>query len=93
MTSTEMREDALKLMSDQELAVLGGDEIAYVKEISSQAASRIIRKAGGEMADYPVAQRLFALHAADGTPIAIADTRESALASAFENDLMAVSVN
>ena len=93
MTQSELQKDRLQIMSEQELAVLGGDEIAYVKEISSQAANRIIRNAGGNMADYPVAQQLFALHAADGTPIAIADTRESALASAFENDLMTVSVN
>lgn len=93
MTQLQDQNSDLQLMSDHELAILGGDEIAYVKEISSQAANRIIRSAGGEMANYPVAQRLFALHAADGTPIAIADTRESALASAFENDLKAVNVN
>ena len=82
-----------KVMSDQDLAILGGGEIGYVKEISSRTAARIIREAGGDVGSFPIAQKLFALHAADGTPIAIADTRESALASAFENDLTTVSLN
>ena len=83
----------VKIMSDQDLAVLGGGEIAYVKEITSRTANRIIRDAGGETGSFPVSKKLFALHAADGTPIAIADTRESALASAFENDLTTVQVH
>jgi len=79
-----------KVMSDQDLAILGDGEIAYVKEISSRAANRLIRDAGGEVGNFPIAMKLFALHAADGTPIAITDTHESALASAFENDLTTV---
>lgn len=89
MTHTEFK----KIMSDADLTNLGGGEIAYVKEISSQAANKLIVQSGGQMADFPAAQKLFALHAADGTPIAITDTREGAVASAFENDLLAVEVN
>jgi hypothetical protein len=37
--------------------------------------------------------RLFALHAADGTPIMVADTREAALANAWDNELETVSVH
>jgi hypothetical protein len=36
---------------------------------------------------------LFSLHAADGTPIMLTDTRESAIASAWSNELEAVSVH
>jgi hypothetical protein len=36
---------------------------------------------------------LFALHAADGTPIMLTDTREAALANAWSQDLEAVSVH
>ncbi|MGI9373697.1 MAG: DUF1150 family protein [Hyphomicrobiales bacterium] len=89
MTDSEF----FKIMSDQDLAILGDGEIGYVKEISSRTAARIIRDAGGDEGSFPIAQKLFALHAADGTPIAIADTRESALASAFENDLTTVPLN
>jgi len=37
--------------------------------------------------------RLFALHAADGTPILLTDSREAALANAWSQELEAVSVH
>jgi hypothetical protein len=37
--------------------------------------------------------KLFALHAADGTPILVTDTREAAVANAWSNELEAVSVH
>jgi hypothetical protein len=37
--------------------------------------------------------RLFALHAADGTPIMVTDSREAALANAWSNELVTVSVH
>ena len=40
----------------------------------------------------PATQR-FALHAADGTPIMLTDTREAALANAWSQELEAVSVH
>ena len=36
---------------------------------------------------------LFALHAADGTPIMLTDSREAAIANAWSNELQAVSVH
>jgi hypothetical protein len=37
--------------------------------------------------------QLFALHAADGTPILLTDTREAALANAWSQELEAVSLH
>jgi len=37
--------------------------------------------------------KLFVLHAADGTPIMLTDTREAALANAWSQELEAVSVH
>ena len=37
--------------------------------------------------------KLFALHAADGTPIMLTDTREAAVANAWSQELEAVSVH
>ncbi len=37
--------------------------------------------------------KLFALHAADGTPIMLTDTREAAVANAWSHELEAVSVH
>ena len=36
---------------------------------------------------------LFALHAADGTPIMLTDSREAAIANAWSNELETVSVH
>ena len=36
---------------------------------------------------------LFALHAADGTPIMVTDSREAAVANAWDNELETVSVH
>jgi hypothetical protein len=37
--------------------------------------------------------KLYALHAADGTPIMLTDSREAAIANAWSNELQAVSVH
>ena len=37
--------------------------------------------------------KLFSLHAADGTPIMLTDTREAALANAWSQELETVSVH
>ncbi|WP_137389131.1 DUF1150 family protein [Rhodoligotrophos defluvii] len=76
-------------MSAAEFALLGDGKIGYVREIDSTVAAELI----GPIPYLPANARLFALYAADGTPMAIAGSREAALANAFENDLQTVSVN
>lgn len=91
----------LKPMTDHDLAVLGGGEVAYLREISPRMAKRMLRDAMDEdgnpasagISGIPSSVRLYALHAADGTPIAIADTREGAMANAIQQDLHMVPVN
>ena len=90
-----------KIMTDQDLAVLGGGEVAYLREISAKMAKRMLRDAvdengnpaAAEFNGMPSSLRLFALHAADGTPIAIADSREGAMANAIQHDLHMVQVH
>ncbi len=90
-----------KLMSDYDLAGLGGGEVAYLREISPRTAKRLLKdaidedgnQATDELSCIPSNVRLYALHAADGTPIAIADTREGALANAIQQDLHLVQLN
>jgi hypothetical protein len=41
----------------------------------------------------PPGQKLFALHAADGTPIMLTDSREAAVANAWSQELETVSVH
>lgn len=77
------------VMTAQAFAVLGGGKIAYVKAIRSEDVHVLYPQA-------PVMQpglRLFALHAADGTPILVTDSREAAVANAITHDLETVSVH
>jgi hypothetical protein len=77
------------VMSAEAFAVLGGSKVAYIKAIRSEDVPYI----------YPNAPQLepglalFALHAADGTPIMITDNRDAAIAGAACHDLDTVSVH
>jgi len=77
------------IMSPQAFAVLGGGKIAYVKPIKSENVHELYPQAP----EMQPGMQLFALHAADGTPILVTDTREAAIANAWNNELEAVSVH
>ena len=92
MTKTDktIEPDATHPVITQEaLAQLGDGRLAYVKEIRSEDVAQM----------YPQAPKLdpgvtlFALHAADGTPIMLTDTREAAVANAWSQELETVSVH
>ena len=71
------------------LAHLGDGRLAYVKTIKSQDVANLFPQAP----KLEPGIELFALHAADGTPIMLTDTRESAIANAWSQELEAVSVH
>ena len=76
-------------VSVEALAHLGEGHIAYVKQVRSEDVQTMFPQA-------PALQpglQLFALHAADGTPIMLTDSREAAVANAWSNELQAVSVH
>lgn len=77
------------VMSEIELARLGGGQVAYIKTLSSDEALRMFPA----IEDLPRGINLFALHAADGTPIALTDTRQAALSHAMEGELEIASVH
>ena len=77
------------IMSTQAFAVLGGGKIAYVKSINSEDVHELYPQAP----EMQPGMKLFALHAADGTPILVTDIREAAVANAWSNELEAVSVH
>jgi hypothetical protein len=83
-----MTNENLKL-SPEAFAVLGGGQVAYVREIKSEEVKGLFPQAP-QMAP---GMRLFSLHAADGTPIIITDSREAAVANAREHELDTVSVH
>jgi len=76
-------------MTPQAFAVLGGGRIAYVKPIRSEDVHTLYPEAP----EMEPGLRLFALHAADGTPILVTDSREAAVANARTHELETVSVH
>jgi len=77
------------LMSPAAFASLGGDSVAYVRQMRSEDAEFL----------YPQAPRLipgltvFVLHAADGTPLCITDSFEDASRDARDHQLETVRVH
>ena len=76
-------------ISPEALAHLGDGEIAYVKSIRSEDVATLFPQAP----QIAPGVKLFALHAADGTPIMLTDTREAAVANAWSHELETVSVH
>jgi hypothetical protein len=76
-------------ISAEALAHLGDGRIAYVKAIRSEDVASLFPQAP----QIAPGLMLFALHAADGTPIMVTDSREAAIANAWSHELEAVSVH
>ena len=83
------RAKAVAIMSDIELAKLGDGRIAYIRMMTSDEAKRLYPNIDG----LPRGINLFALHSADGTPIALTDSRQSAVGHAVEGELEIASVH
>jgi hypothetical protein len=77
------------VISPEALAHLGEHQIAYVKPIRSEELATLFPQAP----HIAPGLKLFALHAADGTPIMIADSREAAVANAWSQELETLSVH
>ena len=76
-------------LSPAEFAHLGQGAIAYVKSITSDEVAKLFPQA-------PVIQSgldLFMLLGADGTPIMLTDSKDAAVANAWEHKLETVSVH
>lgn len=78
-----------EILSNEAFAHLGGGEIAYVKAVRSEDVKKLFPQAP----PLEPGMELFALHAADGTPIVLTDSRESAIASAHTHELKTVSLH
>jgi hypothetical protein len=72
-----------------QLKGLGGGRIAYVKSMQSDEINRLFPQAP----DLQPGIELFALLGADGTPILLADSKEAAVANAWEQELETVSLH
>lgn len=76
-------------VSLEALATLGEGHIAYVKQIRSEDVPGLFPQAP----EIEPGMTLFALHAADGTPIMLTDSREAAVANAWSQELETVSLH
>ena len=76
-------------MTEREFATLGGGVIVYIKPLTSDEASRMFPTVQGLRKGV----NLFSLHAADGTPLALTDTKQAAIGHAIDDDLQIASVH
>lgn len=76
-------------ISPEALAAMGGGRIAYVKPIRSEDVPALFP----QVPQIQPGMQLFALHAADGTPMMLTDSREAAVANAWSHELETVSVH
>lgn len=77
------------IMSQRELAKLGDGHMAYIRTITSAQAKRMFPTIEG----LPTGIDLYALHGADGTPIALTDSHQAAVGHAMGDDLVIASVH
>jgi hypothetical protein len=75
--------------SPEALQGLGGGKLAYVRTIRSED----VQKHFPQAPELAAGTLLYALHAADGTPIMLTDSREAAIANAWSNELETLSVH
>ena len=78
-----------QMMTEKDFTILGGGKVAYVKPIRSEDVHSLYPQSP----ELEPGLQLFALHAADGTPILVTDSREAAIANAMTHELETVSVH
>jgi hypothetical protein len=81
--------NAASSVSPEMLATLGENRLAYIKAMRSEEVAFLSPEAPLLAPGY----RVFVLHAADGTPILLADSREAAMAGAANHEIETVSLH
>ena len=76
-------------MSAERFAALGENRVAYIKSIRSEQVAFLC----AEAPLLPAGHRVQHEHAADGTPIMLAHSREAAMADAAEREIETVSLH
>ncbi len=76
-------------MSRKEFRQLGDGEVAYIKQLNLELARKLFPALGEKLEGID----LYAVLGADGTPLALTDSRTAAIANAIENDLVPLSVH
>jgi len=89
--SMRRRRQAAKqpFMPEIEFAQLGDGVVGYIRIMTSEEAKERFPSVN----NLPKGLTLYALHAADGTPLALTDTRQAALSHAMGDDLEVATVH
>jgi hypothetical protein len=80
---------SIQSLTAEQFAHLGGGEVAYVKPMSSEEVKRLFPQVEGLRPGI----QLFALLGADGSPLLLTDSKDAAIANAWEHELHTVSVH
>lgn len=78
------------VLEEIDFETMGLSEIVYVKPVTSEEVKAFDSDAFGNIPD---GMKLFAVHTADGVPVALLDDRETAFAAASQYEMRAVSVH
>ncbi|MGD9923748.1 MAG: DUF1150 domain-containing protein [Pseudorhodoplanes sp.] len=77
------------LMSQVDFAKLGDGKVAYIRMLTSDQAKEMYPSVEG----LPAGVNLYALHSADGTPLALTDSRQAAMGHALGDQLEVASIH
>ena len=77
------------ILSGLDLAKLGDGEVAYIRMMTSDEAQKMFPTITG----LPDGSNIFALHSADGTPLALTDSRQAAVGHALGDQLVVASIH
>lgn len=89
MSTTPEKSRIAPIMSELEFAKLGDGYVAYIKTMTSEEAHKLFPTVEG----LPKGVMLFSLHGADGTPLALTDTRSAAVGHALGDKLEIASLH
>lgn len=77
------------MLTPEQFAHLGGGAVAYVKAMKGVDVQRLFPQVGSVQPN----MTLYALLAADGSPLMLTDSKDAALANAWENNLQPLSLH
>ena len=77
------------ILAGLDLAKLGDGKVAYIRMMTSDEAHRLFPTVSG----LPDGTNIFALHSADGTPLALTDSHQAAIGHALGDRLEVASIH
>ena len=88
-TALNIKGSRTSIMSDREFAELGDGQWAYIKSLTSEEA----QEAYPTVEELPEGIHIYALHGADGSPIALTDDKGVAIEQAMGDELEIASLH